>query len=290
MPVDALANELETRLTAIAQRAEGATLGVGVLDYQSGAEWRFNADRWFHAASLIKLPVLVALFQAFDQGRFNHNARLSVRNRFLSVADGNPFRVELARDSDPDVHAAIGRTLRLGELAQRMIVRSSNLATNLLVDLLGVDAIRASLSSIGVDGIDVRRGVEDDRAFERDINNRVTPRGVVHLLRAIVGSPAISPEASSRMIDILLDQQFAGTIVPGLPEPIRAVARVAHKTGDISTASHDAGIVFLPGRPPYIVSILVESSGDARDRLEAAVTASTAIYECVAAAGERTSR
>jgi beta-lactamase class A len=290
MPVHALAGKLETRLGEISQRTEGVTVGVSVFDYQSRLAWNFNGDRWFHGASVVKLSVLVALFDAFEHGRFEPNARLLVRNRFLSVADGNPFRVDLARDSDPEVHAAIGRTMRLHELAQRMIGRSSNLATNLLVDLLGVDAIRASLTSLGVQGIDVRRGVEDDRAFERDMNNRVTPRGVVDLLRGIVDSSRISPDASNRMIDILLNQQFAGTIARGLPDPIRAVARVAHKTGDISSASHDAAVVFLPGRPPYIVTILVESGGEARDRVEAAIAASSAVYECVATAGERTSR
>jgi beta-lactamase class A len=92
------------------------------------------------------------------------------------------------------------------------------------------------------------------------------------------------------MIDILHDQQFTGTIEPGLPENVRAVARVAHKTGEISTVSHDAGIVFLPGRPPYVVAVLVESAGDARERIEAGIAASAAIYGCVSAAGEGVGR
>jgi beta-lactamase class A len=66
------------------------------------------------------------------------------------------------------------------------------------------------------------------------------------------------------------------------------VARVAHKTGDISTASHDAGLVFLPGRPPYAIVLLAESAGDASERTAALVAASRAVYEAVAAAGEAT--
>jgi beta-lactamase class A len=209
-----------------------------------------------------------------------------VRNRFLSAADGAPFRVDPSRDADPEVHDARGRTMRLRELAQRMIVRSSNLATNLLVDLLGAEGIKASLRTLGVQGVEFRRGVEDDRAFDRGINNRITPNGALAVMRAIVGSPLLSPEASTRMIDILLAQQFSGTIAPGLPDTIRSGARVAHKTGDISTATHDIGIVFLPGRPPYITGIFVESAGDARERVELGVRASHAVYECIAAAGE----
>jgi len=285
-PADVLADELDARLSTLAERVSGATLGVSVYDYLTGGGWCFNGDRWFHAASTIKVPVLIALFDAIDQGRFALNARLHVRNRFLSVADGAPYRIDPSRDADSEVHDARGRTMRLRELAQRMIVRSSNLATNLLVDLLGVAGIHASLRALGIQGVDFRRGVEDDRAFDSGISNRITPNGAMAVMRAIVGSPLLSPEASTRMIDILLAQQFAGTIGPGLPDNIRSSARVAHKTGDISTASHDVGIVFLPGRPPYIAGIFVESSGDPRDRVALGVKASTVVYEAIAAAGE----
>jgi beta-lactamase class A len=289
-PADVLADELDARLSTIAERATAATIGVSVYDYLSGGAWCFNGDRWFHAASTIKVAVLIALFDAVDQGRVALNARLHVRNRFLSAADGAPFRVDPSRDADNDVHDARGRTMRLRELAERMIVRSSNLATNLLIDLLGVEGIRASLRTLGVQGIDVCRGVEDDRAFDCGMSNRITPNGALAMMRAIVGSPLLSPEASTRMIDILLAQQFSGIIGPGLPDYIRPSARVAHKTGDISTATHDVGIVFLPGRPPYITGIFVESSGDARERIDLGVKASAAVYECVAAAGEGTRR
>lgn len=282
-PDEVFADRLDARLAAM---PIDIALGVSVYDYLSGRTWSFNGDRWFHAASVIKVPVLVALFHLIDQGRFPLNGRLLVRNRFLSAFDGRPFRVDPSRDSDARVHAARGRTMRLRELADHMIVRSSNLATNLLIDLLGVHAIDASLRVLGVNGIDLCRGVEDDRAFDHGINNRMTPDGTLAALRAIVGSPLLSPESSTRMIEILLAQQFAGTIAPGLPEPIRGAARVAHKTGDISTVSHDAGIVMLPGRPPYIVVLFTESDGDARLRTETAARASSAVYESIAAAGE----
>jgi beta-lactamase class A len=288
-PGDVLADELDARLRTVADGANGISLGVSVYDYLSGVAWCLNGDRWFHAASVIKAPVLLALFHAIDQGRFALNARVHVRNRFLSAFDGAPFRVDPARDGDAEVHAARGRTMRVRELAERMIVRSSNLATNLIVDLLGTDAIMSSLTTLGVSGVEVRRGVEDDRAFDNGMNNRMTPNGALAVFRAIVGSPLLSPESSTRMIEILLAQQFAGTIAPGLPETIRAAARVAHKTGDISSVSHDAGIVYLPGRPPYLAVLFTESTGDAKPRTDLATKASTAVYESVAAAGEVTS-
>jgi beta-lactamase class A len=247
--------------------------------------WSFNGDRWFHSASVIKLAVLLAVFEASEQGRFSLGSRLHVRNRFLSIADGRPFRVDCTRDADAEVYAAIGRTMKVRKLARRMIITSSNLATNLLINVVGLDAAREAMERLGIEGVDLRREVEDQRAYEQGISNRMTPDGAVALLRAIVAAKGISPESSDEMTNILLDQQFGGTIAPGLPETVRAAAKVAHKTGEISTVTHDAGAVFMPGRPPYIVSIFVESTGDLKERQEAGVAASTAVWECVAAAG-----
>ncbi len=281
-----LAADLDTRLRAIAGRVPSATVGVSVYDCLSGAAWSFNGDRWFHAASVMKIAVLAALHDAVAQERFSLTSRLHVRNRFRSAADGVPFRIDAGRDADSEVHAAIGRTMRLHELARQMIVKSSNLATNLLLNLVGLDATRDLLQRLGVGGFDVCRGVEDDRAFEQGLSNRLTPDGAAALLKAIVDARVISAEASAAMIDLLLDQQFSGTIAPGLPEPVRAVARVAHKTGEISTVTHDAGVVFLPGRPPYVVAIMVESTGGGQERIEIGTAVSAAVYDYVAATGE----
>lgn len=284
--VDELDGVLRGRLEAIEARLAPGALGVCVHDYLSGRGWSYNGDRWFHAASLIKAAVLLGLFDAVAQGRFTLDCRLHVRNRFRSAEDGSIFRVDPARDASAAVHAAIGRTLRLQELATHMIVTSSNLATNLLLDLVGVDAARATLQRLGIVGIDLRRGVEDDRAFEAGISNRMSPGGAVALLRAVFEGKGLPPALAAQMLDILHAQEFSGAIAGGLPEGIRAVTRVAHKTGEISTVSHDAGIVFLPGRPPYVVALLVENGGDARARGEAGAAASAAVYECIAAAGE----
>jgi beta-lactamase class A len=284
--LDAQRALLTARADEIAARLGPGALGVSVYDYLSGFEWSREGGRWFHAASTIKVAVLAALFDSIERGRFKLDWRLHVRNRFLSAADGQPFRVDKGRDADSAVHAALGTTMRLSELARHMIVTSSNLATNLLMDLVGVDDARNALARRGVAGVDLQRGVEDDRAFESGCSNRVTADGMVDLLRAIRDGRDFLPASSKAMIDMLGDQQFAGSIGPGLPEPIRALARVAHKTGDISTASHDVGVVFLPGRPPYVVAMLTESEGDAASRVAALSEISGLLYDAVAAAGE----
>jgi beta-lactamase class A len=277
---------LDARLRDIADRIPSGTLGVSVYDYLSGLSWTFNGDRSFHAASVIKLAILVAVFDAAESGRFSLGNRLHVRNRFLSVADGLPFRIEGGRDADADVHAQVGRTMQVRQLARRMIISSSNLATNLLLNLVGLEAAHAAMARLEISGVDLCRGVEDERAFEKGISNRMTPNGAAALLRTIVAARGISPESADEMNAILLDQHFSGTIGPGLPDTVRAAAKIAHKTGEISTVTHDAGAVFMPGRPPYVVSIFVESTGDLKERHDAGVAASTAVWECVAAAGE----
>ena len=284
-----MGDALETRMAEIAATLPDGVVGVAVYDYLSGFSWTREADHWFHAASTIKIAILAAVFDAVDTGRLSLDSRVHVRNRFLSVIGGEPFRVLASRDADAEVHAAIGKTMRVGELARHMIVTSSNLATNLLLEVIGLEAARRALADRAVGlahGIDLQRGVEDDRAFEAGCSNRVTASGLVALLRVIRDGVRFSESSSQAMIEILLDQRFAGSIVPGLPEPIRAASRVAHKTGDISTASHDAGIVCLPGRPPYVVALLAESGGEASERTTALVAASRAIYDAVARAGE----
>lgn len=256
MPPDA---ELSRRLEALRVEHGAAAIGVACNDHESGLEWGLNADRWFHAASTIKLAVLLALFDAIDRDDLTGMARLHVRNRFRSAVGGRWFRVDAGRDANADVHRYVGRTMRVGELARHMIVTSGNLATNVLVHFLGVDAIRATVDRLGVEGVDIRRGVEDMRAWDAGISNRVTAAGLVDLLDCLVDGENVSPEAARSMLDILHDQEFRGGIPSGAPDG----ARVANKTGEISTMAHDAGIVFPADRKPYVLAVLTEWEPDA---------------------------
>ena len=285
-PVDDAVALLRDRIDGIGRTMPDGALAVGVADYLSGLVYGYNGDRWFHAASTIKVAILAALYDAIAEGRFTVDNRVHVRNRFLSAADGQPFCVQASRDADAAVHAAIGRTMRIGDLARHMIVTSSNLATNVLLDLIRLDRARQSIERHGLTGIDLQRGVEDDRAFDAGCNNRITANGAVQLLRSIHDGREFTTDAARQMIDVLFGQEFGGGILPGLPDAVQAVARVAHKTGDISSVSHDIGLVFLPGRPPYAVALLTENTGDVTARNAALVAASRAVYDAVAAAGE----
>ena len=268
---------LHRRIEEIGTEAGAEGIGVAFFDYHHRTAWGYHADRWFHAASTIKVPVLLGVFDAIEQGRLHPHSRVHVRNRFLSAADGTPFQVEASRDSNREVQAAVGRTMQVRELARHMIVTSSNLATNLLVDIVGLEEIQRTLNRFGLHGIEMRRGVEDIAAWERDINNRVTAQGLLQTFRVLEDRAHFSPELSGEMLDILHAQEFKSGIPAGLPDE----ARVAHKTGEISTVAHDAGIVYLPDREPYVLVILTEWLQDASGRRDTIARISRVIYQTV---------
>jgi len=227
-------------------------LGISFFDEETTIQWSYNADQYFHAASTMKLAVLLAVFRQIERGDLSLDSQVHVRNRFTSIVNREPFMLDLARDADPHVYGHLGKTLSVRDLAYWMITQSSNLATNLLVDVVGIPTIQLSLDELDIDGVRVIRGVEDSKAFEAGLNNEVTANGLLKLLRVIADGKAYSKKACDEMLAIMLDQQYRSGIPAGLPK----TARVAHKTGNISTVHHDAGIVFLDGRKPYVLVIL----------------------------------
>jgi beta-lactamase class A len=264
---------LHEELEALALRNKARAIGVALHDLETGLRFSLRGDRWFHAASTIKVAVLLGIFRAVDEGRFRLDDSLQLRNRFFSAADRSLFRVGQDRDATPELYSAIGRTAKISALAHAMICGSSNLATNLLLDFVGVEYTRTVLREAQVDGVELRRGVEDHDAHERGINNEATADGLLSLLSTIRGN-FLTPESKREVIRILLDQRFNSMIPAGLPPH----ATVAHKTGEISTACHDIGIVYLPEREPYITAILTEFDPDREGRRETVAAISQAIY------------
>jgi beta-lactamase class A len=234
-------------------------LGISFYDCETTLQWSYNADHYFHAASTMKLAVLLGVFRQVERNELSLDAPVHVRNRFTSIVNQEPFMLDLSRDADPNVYGHLGKTLTVRELAYWMITLSSNLATNLLVEVIGIPAIQLALDELGIDGLRVIRGVEDQAAFEAGLNNEVTANGLLKLLRLIAEERAYSKEASEEMLKMMLDQQYRSGIPAGLP----TAARVAHKTGNISTVHHDAGIVYLEGRKPYVLVILTQFSAEA---------------------------
>jgi beta-lactamase class A len=270
-----LEDSLYARVQQVKEAHHLERLGIAFYDAQTTLQWSYNAESYFHAASTIKLAVLVTLYGEVAKGRLTEDAPVHVRNRFASLVGGEPFTVELGSAAEEQVAKHLGRTMSVRDLAYEMITRSSNFATNLLIDVVGVPTIQQSLEELRVDGVILLRGVLDQAAYDAGQNNEVTANGVLKLLRLIAEGRAWSPEVCAPMLEILLDQRYKSGIPAGLPGD----AQVAHKTGNISTVSHDAGIVFIGNRRPYFLVVLTQFEPGAKKASAALAEISRDIYE-----------
>jgi beta-lactamase class A len=267
-------NALRQECERILAESKASAFAVAIHDYASGLRVAINADRHFHAASTIKVAILLAVGKAIDEGVIRPNDTLHIRNRFHSAIDRAPFRIDAESDGYPQLHKLIGRTAKISDLTEWMIVSSSNLATNVLLDYITVEQAQRVLAEAGVSGVELRRGVDDTKAHEQNLNNETTAEGLVQLFATLRGD-FLSKASRDMAINILLQQRFNSMI----PAPLPAHASVAHKTGEISTACHDAGIVYLPEREPYILVVLTEVPADSNGRRETVAKISEAVFQ-----------
>lgn len=251
-------DSLLARIQARIAEEPGAQVGLAYVDLASGDTLFLNADTSFHAASTMKVPVMIELFRRANTGSFRMNQGLMLVNQFASLVDGSPYSLDPSSDSDSTLYHSIGERVRVDSLLRLMITRSSNFATNALITLVGADAVTRTMRELGARRIQVLRGVEDGKAFEKGLNNTTTARDLAIILRAIQEGKAASPAATREMLGILLAQEFNDKIPAGLPPGVR----VAHKTGEITAVSHDAAIIYPPGRKPYVLVVLTRGIPD----------------------------
>lgn len=247
---DVLRDSIQARIGA----APGAVVAVSYRDLASGESLDIAADTVFHAASTMKIPVMIEVLRRAEQGAFSLDQPVLLVNQFRSLADGSPFSMNIADDGDSVLYSKIGERVAIRELIRRMITRSSNFATNELIELVGAPNITASAGRLGAVHLSVLRGVEDQKAFDRGLINTTTSADLAVLLEKIEAGEVISPASSREMRDILLAQEFNEKIPAGLPPG----TKVAHKTGEIAAVSHDAAVVYPPGRKPYVLVVLTK--------------------------------
>jgi beta-lactamase class A len=228
------------------------TIAVAYYDLTTGATILRNEREVFHAASTMKVPVMLGIYEAVTRGELRLDQPVGVKNEFTSILDGSTYALEPREDSDAPLYDLVGTELPLSELVRRMEVRSSNLATNIVIELIGAPRVMRLMKEIGANDIQVLRGVEDDKAYHAGMNNTTTAYDLMLVFRTLAERKAITPEASDAMIAILAAQEHNDGIPAGLPPG----TKVAHKTGSITAISHDAGLVFRPDGSQYVLVVL----------------------------------
>lgn len=268
---DSLKTMIERRIAMV----NGAVAGVAFHDLGTGDSLYVNADDSFHAASTMKVPVMIELFRRIDAGALSLDQGILLVNQFGSIVDGSPYSLDAADDSDSSAYAAVGNRVAVRELIDRMITRSSNLATNALIELVRADHANATAHELGARNIRVLRGVEDNKAFRAGLNNTTTARDLAVLLEAIESGRAASHASCNAMRDILLRQEFSAEIPAGLPPG----TKVAHKTGWITGVLHDAAIIYPQDRKPYVLVVLTRGIPDEKVARQMIVDISRLIYD-----------
>jgi beta-lactamase class A len=251
----------------------GAEVAVAFRTLDGRTAWSFHAEDTFHAASTMKIPVMIELFHQVRVGKVKLDESLPIKNEFYSLADGSLFTLDPKDDSERDLYKAVGQTRTLSELCELMITVSSNFATNLLIQRLGVENIRATVHTLHADGMNVLRGVEDNKAFAKGLNNTTTAEGLAVLLEAIAKGQAVDADASRQMVEILERQKFNEGIPAGFP----AGTRVAHKTGELTKLHHDAAIVYA--ERPFVLVVLVRGLEDLKDSSAVMADISRELYQ-----------
>jgi beta-lactamase class A len=264
--------------TAIERRiaVSGAeTVGVYVRDLATGDSLLLDADARVHAASMMKVPVLIQLFRDHEAGRLSLDDSLTITKTFRSIVDGSTYDLGAPDDADTLLYARLGERESVRSLAERMITISSNLATNMLIELVGAERVQRTMRELEADSIAVLRGVEDIRAYQAGLSNTTTARDLGAIFTAIAEGTAAGPESCREMIAVLERQEFNEGIPAGVPPDVR----VAHKTGWITGIRHDGGIVTLPDGRRYVLVVLTRGIDEVASADSLIIDVSRLVYD-----------
>lgn len=243
-----------TELEAYIAEQENKTISVAGYDFETGKELLIHADHAYHPASTFKVHVMMEVFRQAHDRSLSLEDTIPITNSFTSIASRSKYSLDINDDAEQTLYPRIGESETIGELTRLMIVRSSNLATNILLEKVGTKNVNDLIQTLGIQGVTIRRGVEDNAAFRLGMNNSATARGLTQTMKLIAEKKVVSEQASEKMIEIMLGQEFNESIPALLPKSVK----VAHKTGWTNDVYHDTGIVYPECRKPYALSIMTK--------------------------------
>jgi len=252
---------LEDRIKAFIKTQKG-NIAVAVKNLKTGEEIRINENIIFPSASTIKLAIMSELLNRADKGSIKLEDTIELSEAMKTGGDG--ILKELKS----------GHRFSLEEIMTLMIIVSDNTATNILIDLLGMDNINGTIISLGLESTKLQRRMMDPRAAREGRENLITAKDLAHILELIYYGGNINKKYSGMMLDILKRQQVGGRLGLYLPEELV----IAHKTGDLDRLEHDAGIVYLPDSE-YIICVLTNETETNQEGREIIGKISGMVYE-----------
>lgn len=269
-------NKLKDKITSKLKEQPG-DFAVAFKDLSGGDSLLINDQEFFHAASTMKTPVMIEVYKQAAAGVFSLNDSFTLKNVFKSIVDSSLFNLKADDDSDEELYQHLGEKTTLYNLVYEMIIKSSNLATNMVMELVNAQHVTQTMRQLGAKKIQILRGVEDTKAFDKGLNNVTTANDLMVIYEKMARGQIIDSAASQAMINILLHQQFNEVIPARLPKEVK----VAHKTGNITHVLHDSGIVFLPNGKKYVLVILSKNLQNEEQAKKAMAEVSEMIYQYV---------
>ena len=250
---------------------------VAFKDLTTGETLLINEQEFFHAASTMKTPVMIEVYKQAAAGAFSLNDSFVLKNEFKSIVDSSIFNLNGDDDSEKELYRHLGEKRTLYNLVYDMIIKSSNLATNTVIELVNAQNVTKTMRQLGAKHIQVLRGVEDSKAFVKGFNNVTTANDLMVIYEKMAKGEIVDSASSQAMVKILLNQQFNEIIPARLPKEVK----VAHKTGNISHVQHDSGIVFLPNGRKYVLVLLSKNLQKEDQAVKAMADVSEMIYKYV---------
>ena len=269
-------NKLKEQISSKLAEQPG-DFAVAFKDLTTGETLLINEQTYFHAASTMKTPVMIEVYKQAAAGAFSLNDSFVLKNVFKSIVDSSLFSLNADDDSEKELYQHLGEKRPLYNLVYDMIIKSSNLATNMVIELVNARNVTQSMRQLGASHMQVLRGVEDSKAFEKGFNNITNAHDLMVIYEKMAKGEIVDSASSQAMIKILLNQQFNEIIPARLP----ATVKVAHKTGNISQVQHDSGIVFLPDGRKYVLVLLSKNLQKEDQAIKAMAQVSEMIYTYV---------
>lgn len=266
-------NVLTQNVLSVLAKHPEAQISVFYKDATRGHQLAIAADSVVHAASTMKIAVMLEVYRQVAEGRLQLADSLLLKNEFRSIVDASSFSI--SDDSDDFSYQKLGEKMSIRDLVVQMITVSSNLATNILLEKVGAQQVQHTISQFGTQKMQVLRGVEDLKAFEKGLNNRTSARDLGLLMHILALGKHFPPDLNTDMLEILKAQKFNEMIPATLPPH----TPVAHKTGNITKHHHDAAIVYPDRKPPYVLVILIKGVADMDASAKIGVTISKTIYD-----------